>query len=77
MADDWKVRISGYLDGELSAAEREAFEQQVERGHRSLRSLACASSPEAAEGRRSAAGVGPTDGSRWDPARRALAVLGR
>ena len=39
MADDWKVRISGYLDGELSAAEREAFEQQVDRDPELAREL--------------------------------------
>jgi hypothetical protein len=29
MTDDWKSRISGYLDGELDPSERAAFERQL------------------------------------------------
>jgi anti-sigma factor RsiW len=39
MAEDWKVRISGYLDNELSPAEREAFEREVERDPELAREL--------------------------------------
>jgi len=39
MADDWKVRISGYLDGELNAAERKTFEQQIDRDPELAREL--------------------------------------
>ena len=31
MSKDWKVRISGYLDGELDPAEVEAFEHELAR----------------------------------------------
>lgn len=31
MNEDWKIRISGYLDGELDPEERRAFEEEVAR----------------------------------------------
>jgi anti-sigma factor RsiW len=39
MTEDWKVRISGYLDNELSPAEREAFEHQLDRDPELAREL--------------------------------------
>lgn len=39
MPEDWKVRISGYLDNELSPAEREAFELEVDRDPELAREL--------------------------------------
>ncbi|MFC1572385.1 anti-sigma factor family protein [Candidatus Eisenbacteria bacterium] len=40
MAEDRNIRISGYLDGELSASEREAFEHEVQRNPDLARELA-------------------------------------
>jgi anti-sigma factor RsiW len=40
MGEDRKTRISGFLDGELSPAEREAFKQEVERDPELARELA-------------------------------------
>ena len=39
MPEDWKIRISGYLDNELSPSEREAFEREVDRDPELAREL--------------------------------------
>ena len=39
MSEDWNVRISGYLDDELSQTEREAFEREVQRDPELAREL--------------------------------------
>ncbi len=39
MAEDWTIRISGYLDGELEPSEREAFEREVARNSELAREL--------------------------------------
>lgn len=39
MAEKWKAHISGYLDGELSPTEREAFERELGRNPELAREL--------------------------------------